>query len=140
MTATARLPNSDQNDKNPRMEVGAPINHLFLKLGGLLAVLCLCAAFLAGAAAEAKQRGTKNCGDIPSMYTWDVKTKKVPCAKAKDVAKAYDRRVAADLEHKWNLDIGEFRCVIVKIVYYGDTHRCSAGGGREFSFRRGSRG
>lgn len=81
----------------------------------------------------------KNCGDIPSMYTWDVKVKKVACGKAKNVAKTYDRRVAANLEHKWNLNIGEFRCVIVKIVYYGDTHRCTASGGREFTFWRGKK-
>lgn len=114
------------------------INHLSLKLAGLAGLLCLCAGLLAAPTAEAKGSGVENCGDIPSMYTWDVKAKKVPCASAKDVAKAYDRRVAADLEHKWNLNIGEFRCVIVKIVYYGDTHRCTAGGGREISFRRGS--
>ncbi|HET8565654.1 MAG TPA: hypothetical protein VFL77_04175 [Solirubrobacterales bacterium] len=121
------------------MEAGASITHLSLRLAGLAALLCLCAAFLAAPAADGKQSGTENCGDIPSMYTWDVKAKKVACGQARNVAKTYDHRVAADLEHKWNLTIGEFRCVIVKIVYYGDTHRCAASGGREFSFRRGSR-
>lgn len=121
------------------MGAGASTNHVSLTLAGVAALLCLCAAFVAAPAAGAKQGGMKSCGDIPSMYTWDVKVKKVACGKAKDVAKTYDRRVAADLEHKWKLHIDGFYCVLVHISYYADSHRCTAAGGRVITFRRGKK-
>ena len=118
------------------MEAGSLINRISLITGALVALLCLCTAAPAPAAGRAGAVA-RSCGDIPSMYTWDVEAKRVGCGRAKAIARTYDRRVAADLEHKWNLTVEGFRCVIVKIVYYGDTHRCSAGGGRAVTFWRG---
>jgi hypothetical protein len=112
-------------------------NHVFSKLGAA-ALLCVCAlAALAPATAQSKQAGPKSCGDVPVYYTWEVKVKGIDCGKAKGIVKAYDRRVAADLEHKWKLNIKGFHCILVKIFYNGDSHRCTAAGGEEIRWWRG---
>ncbi|MGN6256485.1 MAG: hypothetical protein ACTHN3_01880 [Solirubrobacterales bacterium] len=114
-------------------------NHVFSKLGAIAALACVCAlVVLAPAAAQSKQAGTKSCGDIPVYYTWDVKVEGVDCGKAKAIVKVYDRKVAANLEHKWKLNIEGFHCVLVKIFYNGDSHRCTAGG-QEIRWWRGRR-
>jgi hypothetical protein len=106
----------------------------------VVAVLCVCAAVIAApGVAQSKGSGLRDCGNMPTYYSWNVQAKRVACSKAKDIAKRYDKRVAIDLEHKWILNIKGFHCVLVKIFYNGDSHRCTAPGGKKITWWRGKR-
>jgi hypothetical protein len=118
------------------MQVGVSTNHRFLKLGGLLALLCACAA-IAAPQAPAKA-GFRDCGDVPSQYTLGIETKGVSCGEAKQVIRIYTKRIIENLQHDWSLTVRGFHCDLDRKYYYGETHHCSVGS-RVIRFRRGTR-
>jgi hypothetical protein len=86
-------------------------------------------------AALARLASFHGCGDIPSLTTWDIRAKRVGCAKAKKVARAYVAAVGGNGGP--TQDVLGFHCKISG--YYGDGayYRCAAEGHRIVRFTRG---
>jgi hypothetical protein len=86
-------------------------------------------------AAHVRLASFHDCGDIPSLTTWDVRAKRVGCAKAKKVARAYVAAVGGNGGS--TQDVLGFHCKISG--YYGDGayYRCAAEGHRIVRFTRG---
>lgn len=109
------------------------------KAFGAIAVIAACVALLALPAA-AQQGGSKSCPDMPNRYVNKIRVTKVGCAEAKRVIIRYTKEIIDNLQHDWSLTILGYHCDLTKKDYYGDSHRCTAGGGREIRFRRGTDG
>jgi hypothetical protein len=114
--------------------------HLPAKLLALVAMLVCAAALVASAGAEptAKLPGSHPCRDIPSWYVNGIRVRDVTCPKAEQVITRYTRLMNKRLQHDWDLNILGFRCDLTGKDFYGDSHRCTAGGGRAIVFRRGT--
>jgi hypothetical protein len=56
------------------------------------------------------------------------------------VVKRYTRLMNKRLQHDWDLNILGYFCDLTGKDFYGDSHRCTASGGRVISFRRGTDG
>ncbi|HEX5989219.1 MAG TPA: hypothetical protein VFY75_03270 [Solirubrobacterales bacterium] len=113
---------------------------LSAKLLVLVAMLA-CTAFLAapaGGEPTAKLPNSHPCKDITSWYVNGIRVRRVSCAKAEVVIKRYTRLMNEKLQHDWSLTILGFHCDLTGKDYYGDSHRCLAGGGRGIVFRRGT--
>jgi hypothetical protein len=105
----------------------------------LIAILVVAAAASpASAASDPLRADFRSCGDIARMYTHDIKVQGVQCRKAKRVVIRYARETIENLQHDWSLTILGFKCDLTRKDYYGDSHRCTAGGGRVITWRRGT--
>lgn len=106
-------------------------------MGASFACLLLIALVnpLPSVAAPTSLASFHDCGDIPSLTTWDVRAKRVGCVKAKKVARAYVAAVGGTGGS--TQDVLGFHCKISG--YYGDGayYRCAAGGHRIVRFTRG---
>lgn len=102
-------------------------------LVGLLAVLAAPAA-----SAPAQQTGFKSCPAMKQMYTGGIRVRNVACPKAKQVIVRYTRAIVENLQHDWSVTVLGFHCDLTHKDYYGDSHRCTASGGRVIRFRRGT--
>jgi hypothetical protein len=115
--------------------------HLLTKAPVLLGLIAVCAALLlAPAAAAPTSLGAdfRGCSDISSWYVNEIRVKRVACPQAKRVIKRYTRLMNEKLQHDWSLTVLGFDCDLTGKDFYGDSHRCTAGGGRMISFRRGT--
>ena len=90
---------------------------------------------LPAAAAPTRLSSFHGCGDIPSLTTWNIRAKRVGCAKAKKVVHAYVGAVGRD--GGFTHEVLGFHCKISG--YYGDGayYRCAAEGHRIVRFTRG---
>ncbi|HMI82098.1 MAG TPA: hypothetical protein VK480_09955 [Solirubrobacterales bacterium] len=109
------------------------------KTMGVAALVAACAALSAAPAAPAQQAGSK-CPDMTNRYVNHIRVKKVGCPQAKKVIVRYTEEIIDNLQHDWSLTVLGFHCDLTKKDYYGDSHRCTASGGREIRFRRGTDG
>jgi hypothetical protein len=75
------------------------------------------------------------CGDMPSLTSWDIRAKRVMCSEAKQVVRAYVAAVGRG--GGFTKDVRGFHCKISG--YYGDGayYRCAAPGHRVVRFTRG---
>lgn len=106
---------------------------------GAAALVAVCAVLSAAPAAPAKQAGSK-CPDMPNRYVNKIRVQKVGCPEAKKVIVRYTEKIIDNLQHDWSVTVLGFNCDLTKKDYYGDSHRCTASGGREIRFRRGTDG
>lgn len=106
----------------------------------LIAILVAAAtaASPASAASTPLRADFRSCGDITRMYTHDIKVQGVQCRQAKRVVLRYARATVENLQHDWSLTILGFKCDLTRKDYYGDSHRCTASGGRVITWRRGT--
>ncbi|HEV2727066.1 MAG TPA: hypothetical protein VGV34_02170 [Solirubrobacterales bacterium] len=100
-------------------------------------LVVLVAAFVALSASPAQAK-LRPCPDNPEMYMNNIRVQKVSCEQAERVAVRYTRAIIENLQHDWSLTILGFRCDLTRKDYYGDSHRCTASGGRVILFRRGT--
>ena len=110
------------------------------KIASLAALVALLAALAAAPAlsAPAQAAGLQSCPDMKQMYTGDIRVRNVGCPKAKRVIIRYTRAIIENLQHDWSVTVLGFDCDLTRKDYYGDSHRCTASGGREIRFRRGT--
>lgn len=95
-------------------------------------------AAVAGAKPTEKLPNSRPCQDIASWYVNGIRVREVTCPKAEVVIKRYIRLMNKRLQHDWDLNILGYRCDLTGKDYYGDSHRCTSGGGRAIVFRRGT--
>jgi hypothetical protein len=91
---------------------------------------------IAASASTAPLRASfQNCGDIPTLTSWDITAKRVGCPMARQVVRAYNSAIVGGSEPTQNV-LG-FHCSIAG--YYGDgaNYRCTAAGHRVVRFSRG---
>ncbi|HEY8502481.1 MAG TPA: hypothetical protein VIL21_07325 [Solirubrobacterales bacterium] len=106
---------------------------------GAVALVAACGALLMAPGAPAKQAGAK-CPDMSNRYVNKIRVQKVGCPEAKKVIVRYTEEIIDNLQHDWSVTVLGFNCDLTKKDYYGDSHRCTASGGREIRFRRGTDG
>jgi hypothetical protein len=107
-----------------------------VRLGALIGGLLLTVLSIAPETrAVTRLASFHDCGDIPTLTTWDIRAKRVTCHKAKRVAHAYVSAVGGDGGS--TQDVLGFHCRISG--YYGDGayYRCAAQGHRVVRFTRG---
>lgn len=110
------------------------------KLLSLAALFALLVALTAAPAlsAPAQKAGFRSCPDMKQMYTGDIRVRNVACQKARRVIVRYTRAIIENLQHDWSVTVLGFNCDLTRKDYYGDSHRCTAGGDRVIRFRRGT--
>ena len=108
------------------------------RASGLIALLATCFLVNAAPAPAAQQGGHRSCEDISQMFVNDISVRGVSCGQAERVIVRYTRAIIDNLQHDWSLTILGFNCDLTRKDYYGDSHRCKAGGDRVIRFRRGT--
>lgn len=103
----------------------------------LVALVAICALVAAAPASVAKGGGFRPCADMPERYVNGIKVQGVGCRKAKRVVVRYTHAIIENLQHDWSVTVLGFHCDLTRKDYYGDSHRCKAGG-RVILFRRGT--
>jgi hypothetical protein len=103
-----------------------------------LALLLIALVAVSAAAPSSAQAKLRPCPDIPRTYMNEIQVQKVGCEEAKRVMIRYTRAIIENLQHAWSLAVLGYRCDLTRKDYYGDSHRCTAGGGRVILFRRGT--
>lgn len=83
----------------------------------------------------AGQASFHDCGDIPSINSYDIRAKRVRCREAKRVVRAYGS--AVNDGSGFTQDVLGFHCKVVGLYGDGGIHRCAAKGHRVVRFSRG---
>lgn len=114
--------------------------HLPTKLLALIATLVCLAALTAPALAKptAKLPNSHACADMKWAYINGIRVRGVSCKKAKQVIVRYVRLMNERLQHDWEITVQGYTCDLTGKDYYGDSHKCTASGGRGIVFRRGT--
>jgi hypothetical protein len=114
--------------------------HLPTKLLALIAALACMAALTAPASAKptAKLANSHACKDMKWAYVSGIRVRGVGCPQAKRVIVRYVRLMNERLQHDWEITVLGFTCDLTGKDYYGDSHKCTASGGRGIVFRRGT--
>lgn len=100
-------------------------------------IVALVAVFVALSASPAQAK-LRPCPDNPRMYMNDIRVQGVDCGQAQRVAIRYTRAIIENLQHDWSVTVLGFHCDLTRKDFYGDSHRCTASGGRLILFRRGT--
>lgn len=114
--------------------------HRPVKLPALIVVLGCTALFAAPALARPTEPlpSSRSCTDMKGAYINGIRVRAVGCEEAKRVIVRYVRLLNEGLQHDWEITVQGFTCDLTGKDYYGDSHRCTAGGGRAIVFRRGT--
>ncbi|HEU4461396.1 MAG TPA: hypothetical protein VFR75_02270 [Solirubrobacterales bacterium] len=114
--------------------------HLPAKLLAPLAALACTAVLATPTAAEPTEQlpNSRPCKDMKWAYVNGIRVRGVGCPQAKRVIVRYTRLMNERLQHDWEITVLGFTCDLTGKDYYGDSHRCTAGGGRGIVFRRGT--
>jgi hypothetical protein len=114
--------------------------HLPVKLLALIAMLVCTAVLAAPAAAKPTEPlpSSHSCKDMKWAYVNGIRVRAVGCRKAKRVIVRYVRLMNERLQHDWEITVQGFTCDLTGKDYYGDSHKCTASGGRAIVFRRGT--
>ena len=114
--------------------------HLATKLLTAIAVLACAAVLASPAAAEPTEKlpSSQPCKDMKWAYINGIRVRDVGCQKAKRVIVRYVRLMNKRLQHDWEITVMGFTCDLTGKDYYGDSHKCTASGGRAIVFRRGT--
>jgi hypothetical protein len=109
-------------------------------LGPIALLVALAVAFAAPAASEpsAPQAALRSCPDWTQMYISSIQVRGVACPESKPVMARYTHAIIENFQYDWSLTIRGFHCDLVRLDYYGDSHRCTANDGRVIRFRRGT--
>jgi hypothetical protein len=110
------------------------------ELLALAAALACTAAPAAPAAAEPTEQlpNSHPCKDMRWAYINGIRVRGVGCRQAEKVIVRYVRLMNERLQHDWEITVLGFTCDLTGKDYYGDSHECTAGGGRAIVFRRGT--
>lgn len=110
------------------------------KLLALIAMLACVAAFAVPAAAKPTEPlpNSRPCKDMKWAYVNGIRVRGVGCKQAQRVIVRYTRLMNERLQHDWEITVLGFTCDLTGKDYYGDSHKCTAGGGRAIVFRRGT--
>ncbi len=97
----------------------------------------LLALGLASAPAQAEPPSATfhNCGDIPTLTTWDIEAKRTKCGLAKRVARVFVTEGLEDGDDA--AQVLGFSCRPNGSYYDGGYYRCTAKGPRVIKFTRG---
>lgn len=114
--------------------------HLPAKLLALIAALACTAVFAAPATAEPTEPlpNSRPCKDMKWAYVNGIRVRGVGCKQANRVIVRYIRLMNKRLQHDWEITVLGFTCDLTGKDYYGDSHKCTASGGRAIVFRRGT--
>jgi hypothetical protein len=114
--------------------------HLPAKLLALLAALASTAVLAAPTAAEPTEQlpNSRPCKEMKWAYVNGIRVRGVSCPQAKRVIVRYTRLMNERLQHDWEITVLGFTCDLTGKDYYGDSHKCTASGGRGIVYRRGT--
>lgn len=114
--------------------------HPSARLIALIAVLACAAVLAPPAAAKPTDRlpHSHPCKDMKWAYINGIRVRDVGCEEAKRVIVRYVRLLNEGLQHDWEITVQGFTCDLTGKDYYGDSHKCTASGGRGIVFRRGT--